>query len=213
MIFAHPFSDIVVTKVLEPLWKRGLTKRQELIVWVTGIVSTIFPDVDLAYAILTRENHRFLVTHTFLPYVLLAGVVLILTFVLSKKLLSFGKDFLAPKFIRLLVPIMLIGISLHLVTDTLGAPVRLLYPFSNQEFIFLPINSFLHSSNLNVILRYYTTPLFFAIELFWISFGSYIVYKKTNTSLYIKKYLPRTVGLAVASAATMLVIVLISRLA
>lgn len=214
MVFAHAFSDIVVNRVLEPLWKfKGITKRQELIVWITGVVSTIFPDVDIAYALLTGNNHRFLITHTFVPYVILAFLITLSTFIFSKLLKTQRKDYLEPGFIRLLVPIMLIGVAMHLVTDTLGAPVRLLYPFSTKEFVTFQINSFLHSESLHTIFRYYTTPLFLAIETFWITVGSYIIYKKTKANQYIKKYLPQTLGLVVASAATMLVIVLISKLA
>ena len=211
MVFAHAFSDIVVNRILEPFWKfKNITKRQELIVWITGVLSTIFPDIDLIYAVIVKEQHRYMITHTFVPYVIAAFVIMVLSFVFSKILKNSKKDFLEPAFIRLLVPIMVIGVAMHLLTDTLGAPVRLLYPFSNREFVTFQINSFLHSQNLNAIFQYYTTPIFFAIETFWIATGSFIIYKKTQANNYIKKYLPQTLGLVVASAATMLVIVLMS---
>ncbi|MBN1915535.1 metal-dependent hydrolase [Candidatus Dojkabacteria bacterium] len=209
MIFAHPFSNIVVTRVLKPLWKRGLSKKQEVAVWATAIVSTVFPDVDLVYALVTGENHRFLITHTFVPYAIFAVLVIVLSYIFAKKLKETRKDFLEPAFIRLLVPMMLIGVAIHLATDTLGAPVRLLYPFSNKEFMLIPINSFLNGSNLPKILQYYTTPFILAFELFWIGTGTIILYRMIDSNIYLRKYLPKTLGFIVACAATMLTVVLI----
>ncbi len=212
MVFAHPFSSLVVTKIIQPLWNtKNMTKRQELLVWATAIISTVSPDFDLVYAVLTGENHRFLVTHTFLPYIILATILLTFTFVFSKQLINSKKDFLHPAFLRIIIFIAFLGVALHLFTDTLGSPVRLLYPFSNKEFIAFQINSFIHSPNLAGILQYYSTPLFFTIEFLWISTGLYFISKIVKTNIYIKKYLPGTLGFIVASAATMLAVVLISR--
>lgn len=209
MIFAHPFSDIVITKALEPIWrKKGITKVQETLIWVTGIGSTIFPDIDLAYAYLFGINHRFLITHTFVPYFIAAIIVLLLSFALSSKLKRTMRDYLKPEFIRMLILIGLVGVAMHLITDMLGAPVKLFYPISNNIYSVFEINSFLNLPSLHAMFQYYTTPVFLVIELFWIISGSYIFSKIIKTNSVSKVYLPKVLGIAATSALAMFILFL-----
>lgn len=125
MFFAHLPAGYLLTRGL--LTARGAAdladvERRRLM--AAGLVASVLPDFDLAYALLAHSNvsHRAFLTHAPLAWLALATGVAVLAW-------SWGR----PDWQRLNLAV-LANVWLHLALDTVAAPVRWLYPFSGQWF-------------------------------------------------------------------------------
>jgi hypothetical protein len=179
MYIAHPASGLTGAYLTRKVWdNKQLSNAEKGVLYSSSIISASLPDFDLILSILTKTEHRNYITHTPFPYIVLT--ILILTLILIVK---------SPKtktFLKSLVFLFCMGIFIHMVTDTIAAPMMLLYPFSKQETIILSLDPLFHTENL--ILQYFSTPLILSIELFFILSALYILLAKLRGNHLIFKY-------------------------
>lgn len=80
MIIAHAPIGYLLAYTTQRWWNRSLTKTQQLWVYIVSAVAGAFPDIDLIYFyfIDSQVSHRQLLTHSFVPYliILLVGALL-----------------------------------------------------------------------------------------------------------------------------------------
>lgn len=118
MIFAHSFVGFPIT--YELLKKENYSKEFKNLAYFIGITSAVLPDFDLALGIFIHDlNHRQLISHSFLPYIL----IFLILFVVSRFLKKYQKR------LQLLSLIFFIGVSSHLFLDFIAGGLALLSPF------------------------------------------------------------------------------------
>jgi len=159
MLLAHLPSGYLLAyaneKTTLPIHKLSKAFKKRLV--IVSIIGAAFPDIDTLPFLADTNGlsmHRHFITHTPLPYLILALAIYYLGTTLTKqnrlKLYSLSYAFIS-------------GCFLHLITDSIFGHIRWLYPLTNYRFSLYPITlSPATSTNLvDWSLGFITTPYFF----------------------------------------------------
>lgn len=125
MFFAHlPAGYLLTRSLLTTRGAANLADAERRRLMAAGLVASVLPDFDLAYALLANANvsHRGFPTHAPLLWLALAAGMALLAW-------SWGRA----DWQRLNLAV-LVNVWLHLALDTVAGPVRWLYPFSKEFF-------------------------------------------------------------------------------
>lgn len=160
MLFAHPNSGLLLAKISERFWKKDLSLKEQVLIILTFIISSVLPDFDLVIqAFLPNSNHRDFITHTPFLYICISLILLFLIrFVLTKKLRRIS---------YLLVLAFFLGTGLHILTDILAGWIMLFYPISQEKFVLFPLRPL--AEHENIVIKYLTTPIHLATEIVFLS--------------------------------------------
>ncbi len=127
MIFAHAFVGAILSHFTQPKnIKKGKTGRRSILYfWISTIAGSVFPDVDVIYLALVNASvsHRYLLTHTPLPYIFVLSILLPLVWFLRIK----------PINIKIISGFFL-GVFLHIFADSLLGKIYPLRPLSSYYF-------------------------------------------------------------------------------
>ncbi len=122
MIFAHIPGSYVTMNLTKKYWCENLDGREQKIVYLSGILAGILPDIDLLFV--SVAEHRGGVTHTpFFWIVCSLGISLLAIAVKRKRRLFFN-----------LALALLLGSSTHVLSDAVFTGVKLFYPVSNEYY-------------------------------------------------------------------------------
>ncbi len=131
MFFAHlPAGYLLTRGLLSAGAARKLPEDERSTLMGVGLVASVLPDADLLWHYLAADwgvSHRAYWTHAPFFWVVVATTVALLAWALLDARLH-----------RLNL-IVLANVLLHLALDTVAAPVRWLFPFSNEYFEFVTV--------------------------------------------------------------------------
>lgn len=124
MIFAHAPAGFIISYFTRRYWRAKEKPKKIIWLYVISMLGGIFPDVDLLYYYFSSAtfSHHEIFTHSFIVYlvfcliIFLIGVLLKNHFLKISGILFFG------------------GVCTHLATDSIGAGIVWLYPFSHALF-------------------------------------------------------------------------------
>lgn len=169
MIFAHAFVGLIIAYIINLTIKKEdkigviFGQSKELLLWVTAILFSISPDLDLLYIYFIDETakHRHLLTHSLVPYTVVFLIIIIYLF--YKKTNNFYKYIALTAYL---------GISFHLFADLYTDPVYLLAPFIDKSF---SLQLFL--INKSEGLRAYVLSPYLATEIIIMITGTILLFK------------------------------------
>lgn len=124
MLVAHLVPGYFVTIQSKSSWQPKWSRRQNTLLWVVGLGSTVAPDLDVIYNVFFRGffNHSVLWTHSlFVP-----AIVLLIWWVLQQ--------IRCWPYLQMLTRLMATGILSHLLLDVIAHGTPLLYPISMMVF-------------------------------------------------------------------------------
>ncbi len=159
MVFAHAFIGVIIAFFTQP---KSVTKNFRFYFWISTILGSIFPDIDVLYLIFIDNSisHRYLLTHTPLPYIFVLAILLPIVWFLKFK----------PIYVTIISGFFL-GVFSHIFADGLMDKIYPLRPFN--DFILE-----LRPSPLNPNLTFldgYIRSIYFAVEMAIIFCGSLIL--------------------------------------
>lgn len=154
MVFAHAPAGYLVLRLFEKFWnkKKIFKKKKRLILYLIGMLFSIFPDFDLFYHYFYSANipHRQYVSHGIVIYVLLFLSIYFVGSIFKKQ------------FIKSLAWVILIGVLTHLFLDTIASGIAIFTPISNLmigfrsifllKYSFFTENIFLINCSLELLL-------------------------------------------------------------
>jgi inner membrane protein len=179
MFLTHSFLGLTTAYSTRKIWdKKDFTPKDRGILYSVSIVSSVLPDFDLMIAFSRGfENHHLYITHTPFFYLFIALILLLGSYILTKK---YRRQFWSGIFL------FVCGVLSHIFADMLSSHIMPLYPFLNTGYQLLPLMSFLPS---NIILRYFTTWYFLLMEISLLIIGIMIL-KKIVTDKSILSFYP-----------------------
>lgn len=126
-------------------WSEGLNKKEQELVYFSGILAGVLPDVDVLFVSLA--DHRDSITHTPFFWVLCSiGISFLAIAVKRKRRLFFNLAFA-----------LLVGAFTHILSDAVFTGVKLLYPLSNEYYRMRPPISLRYD---NLFINYVLNPVF-----------------------------------------------------
>lgn len=193
MFLAHGPLGLTTAYATKKFWdKKYYTSTDRAFLYSFSQISAILPDIDLVYAIFdtNKISHHSYITHTPLPYLILAIVIFIASILLKGKI----RDIL-----RSIDLILIPNIFLHLLSDSIVSKIKLLFPLSNREFCFFHESPIIKTDN--VIFSYFLTPALIILE------SSIII-----TSLFVLSQLRKDRKIFLYTSLTYLIISIIALL-
>lgn len=171
MVFSHALVGSIVTRELTK--DKKLTPKQLSIAYFVGIVGSVLPDFDTVALIFDNSlSHREFLTHSFIPYMLLAIVGL------------FIAVFKKGVFLKTVLAAFIIGTIGHIVLDFFYGGVVALAPFDYTRY---GIEMNFKFTSRYTWARSYFTSKFFLGEI--LVLGFFLFFMK-NIKNKIGKYLP-----------------------
>ncbi len=140
MIFAHAFLGLIIGYIftIKPTKSNLYTKQKRLlIIFVSSIIGSIFPDFDFVFAFLlhNKELHRHLLTHSLLLYFLI-----IFGFFIIKYFKNYKNETIDTLWIRTFWAFT-VGAIVHLFADFIATPVYLFEPLINRGFVLVKFHA------------------------------------------------------------------------
>lgn len=145
MIFAHLPGSYVIMNLTNKYWREGLDKREQRLVYLSGVVAGILPDIDVLFV--SVANHRDSITHTPFFWILCSFSISLLAIGVERKqrlLFSLAFSLLAGSFT-------------HVLSDAIFTGVKLFYPVSNEYFRMRPPIALRYD---NPFINYVLNPIF-----------------------------------------------------
>jgi membrane-bound metal-dependent hydrolase YbcI (DUF457 family) len=126
-------------------WCKGLDRREQKLVYLSGILAGILPDIDLLFV--SVADHRDSIIHTpFFWIVCSLSISLLAIAVKGKRRLFFGLAFA-----------LLLGSLTHVLSDAVFTGVKLFYPASNEYYRVRPPITLRYD---NLFVNYVLHPIF-----------------------------------------------------
>lgn len=126
MTFAHAPAGYLALRFLEKFWnkKKVFKKKKRLVLYLVGILFSIFPDFDLFYHYFYSANtpHRQYISHGIIIYLSLFLLVYLIGLIFKKQ------------FVKSLAWVILIGVSMHLLLDMFASGIAVFNPISTWMF-------------------------------------------------------------------------------
>ena len=145
MIFAHIPGSYVTMNLTRKYWCESLDGREQKLVYLSGILAGILPDIDIL--LVSIADHRGGITHTpFFWIVCVLSISLLAIAVKRKRRLFFSLAFA-----------LLLGSSTHVLSDAIFIGVKLLYPMSNEYYRMRPPITLRYD---NLLINYILNPIF-----------------------------------------------------
>lgn len=202
MFIAHSSSGLTITYLTRKIWSKEIfTSKEKALLFSSSIILSELPDLDLAYAVFDGfSSHHSYITHVPLLYIVISLLIFCISFIFKDKKRKFIQSFSFIFFITTL---------LHMITDSFAGQMRLLYPLSNKGFTLFNISSLIHTSN--IIIGYFTTPVFSFIELSFTSSALFILFQRlrNNKTIFAYTSLTLLISSIIAITATILFIILL----
>lgn len=162
MIFAHAPAGYLVLRFTEKFWnkKKIFKKKKRLVLYLIGILFSVFPDFDLFYHYFYSANtpHRQYVSHGIVIYVALFLFIYLAGLIFKKQ------------FVKSLAWVILLGVSTHLFFDTIASGIAIFTPILGMmvgfrsiwflKYSFFTENIFLINCSLELLI------ILFAIDVF-----------------------------------------------
>lgn len=118
MVLAHSFVGAPLTHFLVKDLK--LSPKFKKLIYFIGITGAVLPDFDLVLSFFINDlNHRRLVSHSIVPYLL----IFLTIFFISFKVLKYRNE------IRLINKVLFLTILSHLIIDALVGQIVIFAPF------------------------------------------------------------------------------------
>ncbi len=202
MLLAHGPLGLTTAYATKKLWNKDFyTSTDKAFLFSLSQVSAILPDLDLAYAIFDtyKTSHHSYITHTPLPYLIIAITLYISSIFIKGKM---------KRILRSLNFIFILNIIGHLLTDSVVCKIRLLYPFSNREFFFFNVSPIVKTNN--QLLSYFLTPGFIILESSIIITSLFILLKlKKDNKIFFFTSLTYSIISIIALLMTLLFLLLL----
>ncbi|MFA6296738.1 MAG: metal-dependent hydrolase [Patescibacteria group bacterium] len=162
MIFAHAPAGYLILRFTEKFWnkKKIFKKKKRLVLYLIGIIFSIFPDFDLFYHYFYSANtpHRQYISHGIIVYLVLFLLIYLIG-LLAKK-----------QFIKSIAWVILLGVSTHLFLDTIASGIAIFTPLSSMmiglrsiwflKYSFFTTNLFLINCSLELLITLFAIDVF-----------------------------------------------------
>lgn len=180
MFLAHGPASYIANELIQQKEIKKLKFHEQLIIGACSVIFGILPDADLLALMATSFptfKHHDIFTHTPFFYLVLFGLLLLVTKYITKFFNSKTKKILNKDFMNILLKTFLISTLIHLLMDLLVSNILLFYPISTRPFT---IFKYLLEPSLISGLFFSTM---FAIEISIIVLFKYMLLKKSFKNL------------------------------
>ena len=193
MIISHPFAGATATYLSKSFWN-DLSRKEQCLIWITGITSAIVPDLDFFLVpFLGGAFHHNFVTHTPFFY-LTIGLIFALALLYLERIKNCNVVFAE----RLLI-VFLVNVLLHLLLDVITGHIMLLWPTFDGRFNLIQISEY------NWVSNYIHSPAIFG-ELLIIALGIISLFKARKDDSFICSITALTFWFSVAIIMTTLLL-------
>jgi membrane-bound metal-dependent hydrolase YbcI (DUF457 family) len=128
MVFSHAFAGAALIQLIVVPKVYKLSEKQLVLLYFVGISAAILPDLDIILLFIDKTlQHRTLLSHSIIPYMMVALIVWIISVLRNDR------------FLEKLALAAFVGVTSHFVLDVLVGGVVLLAPL-NSKFIGFPLN-------------------------------------------------------------------------
>jgi len=164
MVLTHSLIGVPITYFLlknkTNLWKDRLNLN---ILFLIGIVGSVFPDFDLTLSFFVHDlNHRKLISHSIVPYLILFSTVYFFSCTLKKNQMLIKQANL----------IFFVTVLSHLLLDYIVGGISLFAPFSINIYGF---DIYFEKSS-DFFYKYFTS-WYMVAEMILMSISMYFIYK------------------------------------
>jgi len=202
MFLAHGALGLTAAYSTKKIWKENkYSSNYKALLYASSIITGILPDLDFIYAFFdtVKTSHHLYITHTFLPYLIINLLIIVISLFVKSKIKNLLRSFSF---------IFSINIILHLLADALVSKIRLLYPLSKKEFVLSNISPIIKTNNL--VLSYFFTPISLFTEITILAISIFVLYKlRKDKRVFFTTFLTFTFISIIAVSMTLLFIVLL----
>ena len=180
MFIAHAPFAYIANEGIQGKKIKKLKFSKEVFIAAWSLFCGILPDFDFLILLAFKRpsfSHHDLITHTPIFWISLYLLINILYKLLYKHLNKKSREFLNPKFFKILANTFLIGTLSHLLADLLVSGIMVFYPFSTTDFSLLQ-NFFTSNYFTGYYLSFYFAIEFLIVTTFLVVFSRKFLQKQ-----------------------------------
>ena len=175
MFIAHAPISYLANEAIQRNNIKKLKPGQEIFIAFWSLFCGILPDFDMFLLMALRRptfTHHNSITHTFIFWLGIFVLLIILYKLLYRKFNKKTQDFLNEDFTKVFLLTFLIGTFIHLLSDMLVSGIMVLYPFSTKDYSVLQ-----YAFPTGYFTGYYMS-FYFAIEIVFIAVFLLVISRK-----------------------------------